>query len=231
MKMQNIEIVDFEVSSEPFQLKKVGVNTDLTTGVSDYARAPLDGGIKVIPKIKLKGIDKGFFFITQICKSHKFEISTDENKTFKFEFNDSIHKDTFHLDDIHYKTYSILKNEFITFNKCIEFWDAPFVELCHNWKNVIYEIQFETWFQYQIEPENQIRPILSFNWLLECEVTRENGSWEFISNDFSSVDQIKNSIKKYNDHDKSLQTLLMPQLFQEVKDFKVSEVGLIKKRC
>ncbi len=183
-------------------LNRTQGSTDLTTALKNYDKEPSkgDGGIKVVPEFDLTKIKIGRLLVTQLCNYHKLEIKS-ANEWYKFNSDGEKFKDTHNSSDCYYDSYNITTGS--TYNAfkqktTIEFWDAPFIELCESWTEIIYEIEFETFFQIINDSNNEIIPVLSFNWFLNAHAEKTSNVWSMINESHSDSETINASIQLNN---------------------------------
>ncbi len=224
-----IEIDDLDIEIVPFKILPINNYFDLTTSKSKYTKNPFDGGIKVTPLIsKINDTLNGYFYITQICNSHNLKIVSKGSKERTFDSNGQKYNDVHNDCQTHLEFYFI-KNGIVDDpkkmgNSQIVFNDSPFMQLCPNWNEIHYKIEFETWFQYNNDMMNKlngIKPLLSFKWYLNCVAVNIGDNWIITDSEFSNVDEIKNSMKRYTNLDYPLlpNELKLERLYTTIKNF------------
>lgn len=231
-----VQITNLNIEIEGLKILAIDNYFDLTTAKSIYQCSPTDGGIKITPTLSIQGVSTGYFYITQICPKHSLKILTKNNNEYHFEVKDEILNDTPSTAQCHFKWYKIIDNSITDFasnsNKVI-FFDAPFKELFHWWQEVNYDIEFETWFQYSSSPQLNIdiKPILKFNWGLNCKTIKQNDQWIIAKSTHSPIESILASVQYLTSNDKALSPCHLNHLGETVREFSFAHDELKKNYC
>jgi len=218
-----IELKDIEITIEGLKILPIENYYDLTSGCNVYKISPDDGGLSFESNVILRDIDDGFIYVTQICKYHTLKITT-AYQEYLFDSKGEIFRDSPGLPGCHFKIYPIRNNVISNFNVVknkIAFFDAPFKELFPRWTAIDYQVKFETWIQYSKTSKHNLdlKPILKFDWELEATANQKNEIWVINNSNYSSVDNIRNSIHYFNHTDKPLMPCDLRDLGNTVKEF------------
>ncbi len=212
------------VQSKGLEIKPIQNYFDLTSSESTYDKCPYDGGITVIPVIKIEDVNDGIFYITQICEYHKLEIRSN-TQDFVFESKEHL-RDTSLPSSCHYKYHRIrnnqIMNELGSFPDQVKFFDAPFIELFNWWEGINYEVHFKTIFQYSRTNtlNDAVKPILSFNWKLKASANKIQDTWQINNSEFSDSEEIRKSIVHYSPDDEPYLPCELKHLGSVVRQFK-----------
>lgn len=230
-----IEIHDLKIETNNFSLIRIDENYDLTTATEYQGKSRSAGGITVRPTLAIQDVQEGHFLITQVCSYHKLEIFTTQGQHYKFQHENSLLKDTELPSYNHYNSWPIRNNRIRDKHNMhdveVVFWDALNRELCRNWIQVDYAITFETWFQYMIQAEGVIKPILKFTWSANASVQKKAEEWSFTKKGCSSPSEISASVFRFDQMTASpLDTQGMDQLKSVVEGF-LRQPGVILHKC
>lgn len=221
-----ITIKDLDIRISGFRILPIHNYFDLTTADSSYQISPDNGGIRVNPQLEITGIEKGKFYITQICNSHNLVIEGKSGNTYPLIISKD-HCDNSNLTSGHYKSFTIKNNQISLYEyhqSGYMFFDAPYRELMKHHDSIRYDIKFTTMFQYSLGSDTSLIPLIKFNWWLECEARNSGSTWEIISEKYSTVNEIRDSIE--NLHGEGLNPAKLPNLYKAVIDFKNSSPEL-----
>ena len=228
-----IEVVNLDISSRGFQILPIDNYFHLTSADGLYYPYPIDGGVKVVPKLLITDITNGILYTSQVCKHHKLTIETG-TKIYTFDSAGKEYLDSEGQSKWYYGFFPIINNRIknqlrITDAPAI-FDDAPYKGLNPWWNKIDYEIDFETWFQYKEDlNSDDLIPLFSFNWYLKASIKQNNGVWEIVSSDFSGEKKIRESIKYHGIGDIPNMPGQLKNLFQAVKEFESEHEELTRK--
>jgi hypothetical protein len=218
-----IKIESLDIKSRGFQILAIQDYFDLTTAEKTYPHSPMDGGIVVIPELTIQNIKDGKFYISQICKNHQLNITSDTGKQYIYN-NDEVLRDSEGPSACHYMHYHIIDNKiksWVKLDETVVFHDSPYKGLFPWWQRVDYEIEFQTWFQYSYSPEFNIDviPLISFDWILKASAIKTNDIWKLENSKFSDEAEIKKSIKEFSIQAPPLIPCDLKHLATEVRSF------------
>jgi len=179
----SISMEKFSIKSSP-QNRIILTNGDWINNLNN----PMGGGIKVAFPLKVKSSVNGRLIVSQVCTHHLLDIKLKSGKHERFK-NEEPLKDSETSLNKYIKFYNIsagvIKDSVGSEVSEIQFDDKLVFELFDDWDYLKYEINFETWFQF--ESENKIIPIFSIDWHLsaECKFDLVKNQWNIEAGSFS----------------------------------------------
>jgi hypothetical protein len=156
----------------------------------------LTGGTTVTPDLRVTGISSGHLIYDQLCLHHRLVIRTEKDE-YIFTTNGVVYGDKTSLGNSHVTTYFV-KNDVIEDAGCrparLTFFDPLRMFLAPHFKEMEYDIAFQTWLQFGVPPQPQFS-LFTFNWSMQAIARNHWGVWQVNQHSHSPREAVAQSIK------------------------------------